>query len=188
MVGRKVYGGQDSHLPLKINSAGVIPPIFASTLLVFPATILGFISKDAAQRVGQMLGPDGYLFNILYVLGIVFFCFFYTAVSTNPNDLAENLRKFGGYVPGIRPGKHTSEFFNTIITRLTFSGALYLSAVCLLPSILISTFKINMSFGGTTLLILVGVALDTMSQLQAYMLSQNYEGFLKEARLRGRRA
>lgn len=188
MVGRKVYGGQDSHLPLKINSAGVIPPIFANTLILFPATILGFVSSEWSQRAAQWFVPTGYLFNILYVTGIVFFCFFYTAVSTNPNDLAENLRKFGGYVPGIRPGKHTSEFFNTIITRLTFSGALYLSAVCLLPSILISTFKVQFSFGGTTLLILVGVALDTMSQLQSYLLSQNYEGFLKEARLRGRRA
>jgi preprotein translocase subunit SecY len=188
MVGRKVYGGQESHLPLKLNSAGVIPPIFANTLILFPATILGFVSSEWAQKASGLLRPNDYLFNILYVAGIVFFCFFYTAVSTNPNDLAENLRKFGGYVPGIRPGKHTSEFLNTIITRLTFSGAIYLSAVCILPSILIATFKVNIFFGGTTLLILVGVALDTMSQLQSYLLSQNYEGFLKEARLRGRRA
>lgn len=188
MVGKKVYGGQESHLPLKLNSAGVIPPIFANTLILFPATILGFVSGEWAQRMTGWLTPSGYLFNILYVAGIVFFCFFYTAVSTNPNDLADNLRKFGGYVPGIRPGKHTAEFLNTLITRLTFSGALYLSAVCILPSILIATFKVNLFFGGTTLLILVGVALDTMSQLQSYLLSQNYEGFLKEARLRGRRA
>jgi preprotein translocase subunit SecY len=187
MVGRKVYGGQDSHLPLKINSAGVIPPIFANTLMLFPATIVGFVSSAWAQKAGSWLTPSGYMFNILYVTGIVFFCFFYTAVSTNPNDLADNLRKFGGYVPGIRPGKHTSEFFNSIITRLTFTGALYLSAVCILPSILIATFGINLNFGGTSLLILVGVALDTMSQIQAFLMSQNYEGFLKEARLRGRR-
>lgn len=188
MVGRRVYGGQDSHLPLKLNSAGVIPPIFANTLILFPATILGFVGGAWAQKATQWFMPTGYLYNLLYVGGIVFFCFFYTAVSTNPNDLAENLRKFGGYVPGIRPGKHTSEFFNTIITRLTFSGAIYLSLVCILPTILISTFKVNMQFGGTTLLILVGVALDTMSQIQAFLLSQNYEGFLKDARLRGRRA
>jgi preprotein translocase subunit SecY len=122
------------------------------------------------------------------VAGIVFFCFFYTAVTTNPNDLAENLKKFGGYVPGIRPGKHTSDYFNSIISRLTFSGAIYLSAVCILPTILISTFNVNFQFGGTTLLILVGVALDTMSQLQAHLVSQNYDSFLKQARLRGRRA
>lgn len=188
MVGRKVYGGQDTHLPLKINSAGVIPPIFANTLILFPATILSFISAEWATRASGIFTPSGYLFNVLYVAGIVFFCFFYTAVSTNPNDLAENLRKFGGYVPGIRPGKHTSEYFNTIITRLTFSGALYLSAVCILPSVIISTFKVNIQFGGTSLLILVGVALDTMSQLQSHLVSQNYDGFLKQARLRGRRA
>jgi preprotein translocase subunit SecY len=124
----------------------------------------------------------------LFVAGIVFFCFFYTAVSTNPNDLAENLKKSGGYVPGIRPGSRTSEYFNSIITRLTFSGSIYLSLVCVLPTILISTFNVNFHFGGTTLLILVGVALDTMSQLQAHLINQNYDGFLKEARLRGRRA
>ncbi len=188
MVGRKVYGGQDSHLPLKLNSAGVIPPIFASTLILFPATILGFLSAEWAAKAHNLFTPDGYFYNIVYVLGIVFFCFFYTAISTNPSELAENLRKFGGYVPGIRPGKHTAEFFNTIITRLTFSGALYLALVCILPSLLIAVFKVNIQFGGTSLLILVGVALDTMSQLQAHLVSQNYDGFLKQAKLRGRRA
>ncbi|MEO5667503.1 MAG: preprotein translocase subunit SecY [Bdellovibrionota bacterium] len=188
MVGRKVYGGQDTHLPLKINAAGVIPAIFASTLILFPATILSFFGAEWAQRGREWFTPSGYGYNIVFVLGIVFFCFFYTAVSTNPNDLAENLKKFGGYVPGIRPGKHTADFFNSIITRLTFSGALYLSAVCILPTILISTFNVNFHFGGTTLLILVGVALDTMSQLQSHLINQNYDSFLKEARLRGRRA
>jgi preprotein translocase subunit SecY len=189
MVGRKIYGGQDSHLPLKLNSAGVIPPIFASTLVMFPATILSFFAKhDWAIRFKDLFTPSGFGFNVLYVLGIFFFCFFYTAVTVNPNDLAENLKKFGGYVPGIRPGKHTSDFFNSIITRLTFSGAIYLSGVCVLPSILISTFNVDFHFGGTTLLILVGVALDTMSQIQAHLISQNYDSFLKQARLRGRRA
>jgi preprotein translocase subunit SecY len=187
MVGRKVYGGQDSHLPLKLNSAGVIPAIFASTLIAFPATILSFVSSAWAERAKLMFTPSGYLYNILFVAGIVFFCFFYTAVSTNPNDLADNLRKFGGYVPGIRPGKHTSEYFNSIITRLTFSGAIYLSVVCILPTILISTFNVKIYFGGTSLLILVGVALDTMSQLQSHLVNQNYDGFLKAAKLRGRR-
>jgi len=188
MVGRKVYGGQDTHLPLKINAAGVIPAIFASTLILFPATVLSFFGPEWAARGQQWFTPSGFGYNIVFVLGIVFFCFFYTAVSTNPNDLAENLRKFGGYVPGIRPGKHTADFFNSIITRLTFSGALYLSAVCVLPTILIATFNVNFHFGGTTLLILVGVALDTMSQLQSHLINQNYDSFLKEARLRGRRA
>jgi len=188
VVGRKVYGGQDSHLPLKINSAGVIPPIFANTLILFPATILSFITAEWAVQARSLFTVSGFAFNILYVAGIVFFCFFYTAVSTNPNDLAENLRKFGGYVPGIRPGRHTSEYFNGIITHLTFSGAIYLSIVCVLPTIIISFFQVSIYFGGTSLLILVGVALDTMSQIQAQLISQNYDGFLKEARLRGRRA
>ncbi|NCN40484.1 preprotein translocase subunit SecY [bacterium] len=188
MVGRKVYGGQDTHLPLKINSAGVIPPIFASTLILFPATVLSFFGAEWAAKAQEWFVPSGYGYNIVFVTGIVFFCFFYTAVSTNPNELADNLKKSGGYVPGIRPGKHTSNFFNSIITRLTFSGAIYLSLVCILPTILIATFNVNFYFGGTTLLILVGVALDTMSQLQAHLINQNYDSFLKEARLRGRRA
>jgi preprotein translocase subunit SecY len=179
MIGKKMYMGQDSHLPLKINSAGVIPPIFANTLILFPATALSFLSAEWATRATQVLTPAGYLFNVLYVLGIVFFSFFYTAITSNPADLADNLRKFGGYIPGIRPGKATADFLDDIITKLTFSGALYLSAVCILPSILIATFKVNFHFGGTTLMILVGVALDTMSQIQAHLLSQNYEGFLK---------
>lgn len=188
MVGRKVYGGQDTHLPLKINSAGVIPPIFASTLILFPSTILSFLGPEWAAKAQEWFVPSGYGYNIIFVIGIVFFCFFYTAVSTNPNDLADNLKKSGGYVPGIRPGKHTATFFNSIITRLTFSGAIYLSLVCILPTILIATFNVNFYFGGTTLLILVAVALDTMSQLQAHLINQNYDSFLKEARLRGRRA
>lgn len=188
IVGKKVYGGQDSHLPLRLNSAGVIPPIFANTLLLFPATILSMVSVELSQKAMAIFSPNSMLFNLVFVAGIVFFCFFYTAVSTNPNDLAENLRKFGGYVPGIRPGKGTSDFFNTIITRLTFSGAIYLSVVCVLPTILVGLFGVNVGFGGTSLLILVGVALDTMSQVQAQLVSQNYEGFLKTAKLRGRRA
>lgn len=188
MVGRKVYGGQDTHLPLKINSSGVIPPIFASTLILFPATILSFFGPEWSAKAQEWFVPSGYGYNIIFVVGIVFFCFFYTAVSTNPNELAENLKKSGGYVPGIRPGKHTASFFNSIITRLTFSGAIYLSLVCILPTILIASFNVNFYFGGTTLLILVAVALDTMSQLQAHLINQNYDSFLKEARLRGRKA
>lgn len=188
-IGRKVYGGQETHLPLKINSAGVIPPIFASTLIVFPGTIAAFFGTDSviAQQVRAIFNPGNYLYNIMFVAGIVFFCFFYTAVTQNPNEMAENLRKAGAYVPGIRPGKHTATFFDTIITRLTFMGAIYLSAVCVLPTVLISQFRIDVYFGGTSLLILVGVALDTMSQIQAHLLNLNYEGFIKEAKLRGRR-
>ena len=188
-IGRKVYGGQETHLPLKINSAGVIPPIFASTLIVFPGTIAAFFGTDSviAQQIRSIFNPSNYLYNILFIAGIVFFCFFYTAVTQNPNEMADNLRKAGAYVPGIRPGKHTANFFDTIITRLTFMGAIYLSAVCVLPTVLISQFRIDVYFGGTSLLILVGVALDTMSQIQAHLLNLNYEGFIKEAKLRGRR-
>ncbi|HVJ65742.1 MAG TPA: preprotein translocase subunit SecY [Bdellovibrionota bacterium] len=193
MVGRKVYGGQDSHLPLKINPAGVMPPIFAQTLLFFPATLVSFVGFFSAKLAEQwrdtfQFHQTNYLFNIIFVLGIFFFAYFYTAIQSNPNDLAENLRKFGGYVPGIRPGKATSDYFDTIITRLVFSGALYMSAVCILPTVVTGTFNVNIPFGGTSLLILVGVALDTMSQLQAHLVNQNYDGFLKQAKLRGRRA
>jgi preprotein translocase subunit SecY len=188
VVGKNVYGGQESHLPLKINGAGVIPPIFANTLLFFPATVLSFFTAEWATRAAQNFTPSGMLFNVLYVVGIVFFCFFYTAITTNPSDLSDNLKKFGGYVPGIRPGKATAEYLDAIITRLTFSGAIYLSAVCVFPTILIQMFKVNFYFGGTTLLILVGVALDTVSQIQSHLMSQNYDGFLKAARMRGRKA
>ncbi len=188
MVGKNIYGGQESHLPLRINGAGVIPPIFANTLLFFPATILSFFTAQWARDWAQTFTPSGMAFNILYVVGIIFFCFFYTAITTNPNDLSENLKKSGGYIPGIRPGKATSEYLDAIITRLTFSGAIYLSAVCIFPTILIQFFKVDFHFGGTTLLILVGVALDTISQVQAHLMQQNYDGFLKAARLRGRRA
>lgn len=188
VVGKNVYGGQESHLPLKINGAGVIPAIFASTILFFPATVLSFIPYDWAKQAAQDFTPSGMLFNILNVAAIVFFCFFYTAITTNPNDLSDNLKKSGGYIPGIRPGKATAEFLDAIVTRLTFSGAIYLAAVCIMPTIMIQAFQVNFYFGGTTLLILVGVALDTISQVQAHLLSQNYDGFLKQARMRGRRA
>ncbi len=188
VVGKNVYGGQESHLPLKINGAGVIPAIFASTILFFPATVLSFIPYEWARQAAQNFTPSGMLFNILNVAAIVFFCFFYTAITTNPSDLSDNLKKSGGYIPGIRPGKATAEFLDAIVTRLTFSGAIYLAAVCIMPTIMIQAFQVNFYFGGTTLLILVGVALDTISQVQAHLLSQNYDGFLKQARMRGRKA
>lgn len=188
VVGKNVYGGQESHLPLKINGAGVIPAIFASTILFFPATVLSFIPYEWARQAAQNFTPSGMLFNILNVAAIVFFCFFYTAITTNPSDLSDNLKKSGGYIPGIRPGKATAEFLDAIVTRLTFSGAIYLAAVSIMPTIIIQAFQVNFYFGGTTLLILVGVALDTISQVQAHLLSQNYDGFLKQARMRGRKA
>jgi preprotein translocase subunit SecY len=196
VVGRNVYGGQESHLPLRINGAGVIPPIFANTLLLFPATaismlpvvVVELLAKWGIKFDANSFTPSGMLFQISYVTLIVFFCFFYTAITTNPSDLSENLKKSGGYIPGIRPGKATSDFLDSIITRLTFSGAIYIAAVCVFPTILIQAFKVDFHFGGTTLLILVGVALDTISQIQAHLMQQNYDGFLKQARLRGRRA
>jgi preprotein translocase subunit SecY len=187
VVGRKVYGGQSTHLPLKINTSGVIPPIFASSLLIFPATIAQFITHPWAQRASGFLSPGGLLHDLFYVGLIVFFCYFYTAVTFNPVDVADNMRKYGGYIPGIRPGKKTAEFIEKILSRITLGGALYLSAVAILPTILISRFNVPFYFGGTALLIVVGVALDTVGQLEAHLLTRSYEGFMKRGRIRGRR-
>lgn len=187
VVGRRMYGGQTSHLPLKINTSGVIPPIFASSILIFPATIGQFVQQPWAQAVASYLSPGGWLYNILYVAFIVFFCYFYTAVVFNPVDVAENMRKFGGYIPGIRPGQKTAEFIDRVLSRVTLGGAVYLSAVALLPTILISQFNVPFFFGGTALLIVVGVALDTVAQIETHMIARNYEGFMRRGRLRGRR-
>ena len=187
VVGRKVYGGQSSHLPLKINISGVIPPIFASSIMMFPATIGSFIQIDWVQRVSAALSPGTVYYYILFVGFIVFFCFFYTAVTFKPDDVAENLKKNGGFVPGIRPGKKTSEFIDKVLTRLTVVGAIYLSAVCVMPTMLISKFNIPFYFGGTALLIVVGVAIDTISQIESHLVMRNYEGFLKAGRIKGRR-
>lgn len=179
VVGRKVYGGQSSHLPLKINIAGVIPPIFASSIMMFPATIGGFIQIDWVQMVSAAMSPGTVYYYALYIVMIVFFCFFYTAVTFKPDDVAENLKKNGGFVPGIRPGRKTADFIDKVLTRLTVVGAIYLSAVCVLPTILISKFNLPFYFGGTALLIIVGVAIDTISQVQSQMVMTNYEGFMK---------
>ena len=187
VVGRKVYGGSSTHLPLRVNTAGVIPPIFASSLLMFPATIANFIDHPWAQRLAGLLSPGAIFYNILYVLLIVFFCYFYTAVQFNPVDVADNMKKYGGYIPGIRPGKRTADYIDKVLTRITLGGALYLSAVCVLPTILISQFNVPFYFGGTALLIVVGVALDTMTQVESHMLTRHYDGFLKKGRLKGRR-
>lgn len=187
VVGRKVYGGQSSHLPLKINISGVIPPIFASSIMMFPATIGSFIKIDWVQRVSAAMHPGTVYYYICYVAMIVFFCFFYTAVTFKPDDVAENLKKNGGFVPGIRPGKKTAEFIDKVLTRLTVVGAIYLSVVCVLPSVLISQFNIPFYFGGTALLIVVGVGIDTISQIESHLHMRNYEGFMKQGRIKGRR-
>ena len=187
VVGRKVYGGQSSHLPLKINVAGVIPPIFASSIMMFPATIGGLIQIDWVQRVSASLNPGTIYYYILYVAFIVFFCFFYTAVTFNPVDVAENLKKHGGFIPGIRPGKKTADFIDKALTRLTVIGAIYVSVVCVIPTVLISRYNVPFYFGGTALLIVVGVAIDTISQIESHMVMRNYEGFMKKGRIKGRR-
>ncbi len=187
VVGRKVYGGQSSHLPLKINVAGVIPPIFASSIMMFPATIGGLIQIDWIQRISAQLNPGTIYYYILFVAFIVFFCFFYTAVTFNPVDVAENLKKHGGFIPGIRPGKKTADFIDKALTRLTVIGAIYVSVVCVLPTVLISRYNVPFYFGGTALLIVVGVAIDTISQIESHMVMRNYEGFMKKGRIKGRR-
>jgi preprotein translocase subunit SecY len=187
VVGRRVYGGQTTHLPLKINTSGVIPPIFASSIIMFPATIANFIPHPWMKSVANALMPGHVAYELLYIAFIVFFCFFYTAVVFNPVDVADNMKKYGGYVPGIRPGKKTAEYIDDVLTRLTFSGAIYVSAVCVLPSILITSFNVPFYFGGTALLIVVGVALDTAGQIETHLLTRQYEGFLKKGRIAKRR-
>jgi len=187
IVGRRVYGGQSTHLPLKVNTAGVIPPIFASSLIIFPATIAQFLNVPFLQTVTNWLHPGTFVYEALYVAMIVFFCYFYTAVTFNPVDVADNMKKYGGYIPGIRPGKKTAEYIDKVLTRITFGGAVYISAVCVLPSLLISKFNAPFYFGGTSLLIVVGVALDTLAQIESHMIQRHYEGFIRTGRIKGRR-
>jgi preprotein translocase subunit SecY len=187
VVGRKIYGGQNTYLPLRINTAGVIPPIFATSIMMFPATIGQFIETPWMQSFIGALSPDKLLYQLFYVFLIIFFCYFYTAVTFNPVDVADNMKKYGGYIPGIRPGKRTAEYIDRVLSRITFGGALYVSAVCVLPSILI--YKLNMPFyfGGTALLIVVGVALDTVAQMESHLITRHYEGFIKGRKFKGRR-
>lgn len=187
VVGRKVYGGQSTHLPLKINTSGVIPPIFASSIIMFPATVAGFIAIPWVQGVAKQLSPGTIMYTLLYVGMIFFFSYFYTAVIFNPVDIADNLKKYGGYIPGIRPGQKTSEYIYRVLTRLTFVGAIYLAIICIIPEILIKKFNVPFYFGGTSLLIVVGVALDTISQIESHLVTRSYEGFLRKGRIRGRR-
>jgi preprotein translocase subunit SecY len=186
VVGRRLYGGQSTHLPLKINTSGVIPPIFASSIIMFPATIASFITVPWMQSIANSMRPGNWSYELLYIAFIFFFCYFYTAVTFNPEEVAENMKKNGGYIPGIRPGKRTADYIDKVLTRITLGGAIYVSAVCVLPSILITRFNVPFYFGGTALLIVVGVAIDTVAQMESHMLTRHYEGFLKKGGIRGR--
>jgi preprotein translocase subunit SecY len=187
VVGRKMYGGQTTHLPLKVNTSGVIPPIFASSVIMFPATIANFAPQPWLKNIASNLVPGRLAYEILYVAFIFFFCFFYTAVTFKPDDVAENMKKYGGYVPGIRPGKKTAEYIENVLEKLTFSGAIYVSIICVLPSILYSWLNVPFWFGGTALLIVVGVAMDTASQIESHLLTRQYEGFMKKGHIARRR-
>jgi preprotein translocase subunit SecY len=206
-----MYGGSSTHIPLKVNTGGVIPVIFASSILAFPATIASGFQSDWATRVTDALAVGMPLHNLLYVAGIIFFAYFYTAIIFNPDDVAENMRKYGGFVPGIRPGKRTAEYIDTILARITLAGAIYLSVIAILPQFLLSGFKvapipfigewldsvtprfiteglgIQFFFGGTSLLIVVGVAMDTVQQIESQLIMRHYDGFMKKTRIRGRR-
>ena len=211
VVGRRMYGGSSTHIPLKVNTGGVIPVIFASSILAFPATIAAGFKGGWVETITTQLGPGMPLYSLLYVTGIIFFTYFYVAIIFNPDDVAENMRKYGGFVPGIRPGKRTAEYIDTILTRITLAGAIYLAAVAILPEFLITGFKVapipfigerldailpkfitegmnvQFYFGGTSLLIVVGVAMDTVQQIESQLIMRHYDGFMKKTRMRGRR-
>ena len=188
-VGRKMYAGQTSHLPLKLNMSGVIPPIFASSLILFPSTIGSWFGSGQGMGwlsdLASTLSPGQPLYVILYAGGIIFFCFFYTAIVFNPKETAENLKKSGAFVPGIRPGEQTAKYIDGVMTRLTLAGAIYITSVCMLPEFLILKFNVPFYFGGTSLLIIVVVVMDFMAQVQAHLMSHQYEGLLKKANLKG---
>jgi preprotein translocase subunit SecY len=188
VVGRRIYGGQATHLPLKVNTAGVIPPIFASSILMFPATIASFINHPYMKKFSELLTPGGFLHEFLYIGFIIFFCFFYTAIVFNPDNVADNMKKYGGYIPGLRPGKRTSEYIEKVLSRVTLVGAIYVSFVCVLPTLLVKKFNVPFYFGGTALLIVVGVALDTIQQIESHLILRHYDGLVKRsARMKGRR-
>jgi preprotein translocase subunit SecY len=213
VVGRRMYGGSSTHIPLKVNTGGVIPVIFASSILAFPLTMRAMAPEGSFfQRAIDQINYGMPLHNLLYLVGIIFFCYFYTAIIFNPDDVAENMRKYGGFIPGIRPGKKTSDYIDRVLTRITFVGSVYLAAVCILPEFLISGVHvnqlpfgigatldrllpvwftegmgINFYFGGTSLLIVVGVAMDTIQQIESQLVMRHYDGFMKRGRIRGRR-
>jgi preprotein translocase subunit SecY len=189
-VGNKMFGGESSHMPLKLNTSGVIPPIFASSLLLLPLTVASFTAGQGPEWLSQItawLGHGQPLYIIMYVALIVFFAFFYTAIVFNPQETAENLKKYGGFVPGIRPGKNTADYLDHVLTRLTVLGAAYLAIICVLPEILISQYSVPFYFGGTSLLIVVSVTMDTVAQVHSHLLAHQYEGLIKKTKLRGRR-
>jgi preprotein translocase subunit SecY len=189
VVGRKMYGGASTHMPLKINTAGVIPPIFASSILVFPATIATFVDVKKwpiFTNIMNYFSPGHLVYIVLYVILIIFFCYFYTAVHFNPVDVADNMKKYGGFVPGIRPGKNTADYIDRVLTRITFWGSLYIALVCVLPTIISRLFHVPFYYGGTSLLIVIGVAMDTLAQIESHMLTRHYEGFMKKGLIKGR--
>jgi preprotein translocase subunit SecY len=190
--GNRMYGGESSHLPLKLNTSGVIPPIFASSLLLLPITIFGFLGTQrggggVSDWIMNQIGHGKPLYMVLYAVGIVFFCFFYTAIVFNPAETADNLRKYGGFIPGIRPGKSTADYLDYVLTRITVIGSAYLVVVCLLPEFLIAKFSLPFYFGGTSLLICVTVTMDTVAQIHSHLLAHQYEGLIKRSKLRGSR-
>ena len=188
IVGRRMYGGANTHIPLRVNTAGVIPIIFASSVMILPATVAGFVPPGHPLAVlGQWFSRTNVVYNVLYGLIIIFFTYFYTAVVLNPNDLAENMRKYGGFIPGIRPGKKTAEYIDRVLSRITLPGAIFLALIAVLPDIMIATSGMPfLGFGGTSVLIVVGVALDTLQQVESHLLMRHYEGFVKRGRIRGR--
>lgn len=186
VVGRRIYGGQSTHIPLRVNTAGVIPVIFAASILVFPATIAQFVKVDWVQAVTAALAPGTWLYFVLYGASIIFFTYFYTAIIFKPDDVADNMKKYGGFIPGIRPGAKTADYIEKILDRITLVGAIYLAAISILPETMILWTNVPFFFGGTSLLIVVGVALDTVQQVEAHLLMRHYEGFLKKSRLKGR--
>ena len=180
-MGRKMFGGQTTHLPLKVNTAGVIPPIFASSILMFPATVAQFSNVQWLKDISTFLSPTSIIYNILYIGIIIFFCYFYTAIMFDPKGIAENIQKQGGFIPGIRPGTRTKEYIDKVLARITLWGAFYVSLVCVVPMFLISNFGVPFYFGGTSLLIVVGVAMDFMGQIESYLISRQYEGLMGKA-------
>ena len=189
VIGRRIYGGQSTHIPLRVNTAGVIPIIFAQAILMFPQSIGTFFGGALGfmQRFAEILNPRNVPYNVLYAIIIVFFAYFYTAIVFNPRDLAENMQRYGGFIPGIRPGKRTADYIDRVLTRVTLPGALFLAFIAILPSIFMYRFNAPFVFGGTGLLIVVGVALDTLQQIESHLIMRHYEGFLKKGKLRGRR-
>jgi preprotein translocase subunit SecY len=186
VVGRKVYGGQATHIPLRVNTAGVIPVIFAASIIVLPPTVARFVSHPWMQWAAQALSPGTLSYFALYGGSIIFFTYFYTAIIFNPADVAENLKKYGGFIPGIRPGTKTAEFIEKVLDRITFVGAVYLALISIFPEVLIIWANVPFFFGGTSLLIVVGVALDTAQQIEAHLLMRHYEGFIKRGKAKGR--